>query len=459
MRYLIGDRKFYKQVIFIAVPMMLQQMLSSFVSIVDNLIVGQVGDSAVGAIALVNRYFMISFFAVLGFTSIAGVLIAQYAGAKNHGKMQETFRVSFLTSAVLATPFVFAGLVFSREIVSFFSNQTSGPLVEEAIRVLRIITISLIPTAVSINIANAMRAVYDTKKPLFASLVAILVNITLDFAFLYGWFFLPKWGVIGVALATLISRIAELGILIIFLKVNDYDFKSPLNQIFNVTSDLVSKVIKKGLPLTLNEIIWSSGVSLLWKFYATRGESVLTSFAISSTTSDIFFSLFGGMAVATTILVAHNLGANELETARRNAYQLLFFSMLMSIVFGVLIYLTSLVLPLLYTKVSPDSLALAQQILWIMGALFVFYMLNVETFFILRAGGAIKHALILDGGYMLLVNLPIVALFTYFTSASVLELYLIGQCADIVKLIIAFIILRREHWVTNLTIPATAEAQ
>lgn len=455
IRNFIGDKAFYQKVLAVAIPMMLQQMLSSFVSIVDNLIVGQVGDSAVAAIALVNRYFMISFFAIIGFTSIAGVFIAQYAGAKNPSKMQETFRISFLTSGVLAIPFLLGGLFFSKEIVSFFSNQTSGPLVDEGILVLRIITISLIPTAISVNIANAMRAVYDTKKPFIASLVAIVVNVTLDFSFLYGWFFLPKWGVIGVAIATLMARIVEMTILVIFLIRKDYQFKSKISESFKVTADLAFTMIKKGLPLTLNEIVWASGMSLLWKFYATRGESVLTSFAISSTTSDIFFSLFSGMAVATTIMVAHNLGANELDTARKNAYQLIFFSAMMSFVFGGLIYLTSLALPLLYTKVTPSSLALSQHILQVMAFFFVIYMLNVECFFILRAGGAIRQALILDSGYMLFINLPTVAFFTYFTNLPVLTLYLIGQSVDIIKLIIAFSILRQENWVNNLTVTPT----
>lgn len=154
-----GTKQFYGRVMLIALPLMLQQMLNSLVNIVGNLMVGQISDSAVAAMALVNSYYMIALMSIIGFTSISGVFITQYHRAKNPAKIQESFRISLLISAMLAIPFIIFGLTFSREIIFFYSNQIDGPVVVEGIQALKIITCSLIPMAIATNISNAMRSV------------------------------------------------------------------------------------------------------------------------------------------------------------------------------------------------------------------------------------------------------------------------------------------------------------
>lgn len=306
--------------------------------------------------------------------------------------------------------------------------------------------------AIATNISNAMRSVYDTKTPLFASIASIITNIVFNLIFLFGWFNVPRIGVLGVALAMLLSRTMEMLILLIVFIKRDYDFKFPLKDSFLISKSLLVETLKKGFPLAVNEIIWAFTISLLWKFYGTRGELALTSFAIASTVYDIFFSLFGGIATAASIIIAHNLGANKLTEAKTQAYQLLSFAILISFGFSAVISLMPLVIPYLYQAMSAEALALAGRILRVMAFFFPFFVSNFMIFFTLRSGGAIREALFMDAGFMGGIMLPIMALATYFTSVNFIQLYIIGQSVDFLKLVVASSFLRKEKWIKNLTV-------
>jgi len=248
------------------------------------------------------------------------------------------------------------------------------------------------------------------------------------------------------------SRSMEMGILTYAMLKKDYPFKSPLRDLFKVTKDLVFRTIQKGFPLTINEIIWASAMSLLWKFYGTRGELVLTSFAIASTIYDIFFSLFGGIATAASIIIAHSLGANDLTKAKTQAKQLLSFGIAISFIFSAVIYSMKFVAPFLYQATSVEALNLAGKILQTMALFFPIFVSNFMIFFILRSGGAIKEALFMDAGFMGGIMIPVLGLATYFTNWNFLSLYILVQSVDLLKLLVAGIFLKQEKWVKNLTL-------
>jgi Na+-driven multidrug efflux pump len=206
----------------------------------------------------------------------------------------------------------------------------------------------------------------------------------------------------------------------------------------------------KAIPLTVNEILWSSGMATLFMFYSTRGKEVMAGMSISGSVADLFFTLFGGMAVATTVLISQELGANQLEEAKHNAYRLLRFAIILAIALGILMFSASFV-AINFFNVSDYSKQTAKTFLQIQSFMFWIYMTNAQCFFILRAGGDTKSTLAMDAVFMWLVNIPVVGLVTYLTKWNVFGLYLAGQSTDLVKLAFAFSLVKREKWVKNLT--------
>jgi putative MATE family efflux protein len=441
------NKSFYIRVLALAVPFMLQQLIGSSVNLLDNLMVGQLGDAAIAGVASANKFYMVAMFGVMGLSGAASIFIAQYYGAKDEEHVKQSFRYSLIASYVIIAPFVILGLMFPETILRFFTNDAA--VIAQGTAYLRLALLTYIPMTFSMTVGNAMRSVGETKIPLYTSIVAILTNAFFNYCLIFGNFGFPRWGVQGAAIATIIARVVEVFVLAIVLHKKHFIFNTKIKDLFKISSRLEKAITLKAIPLTTNEIFWSTGMGLLFKFYSTRGTEVMAGMSISGTVADIFFTLFGGMTVATTVVISQALGANKLEEARADAYKLLHFSQGLAVIMGLLLFGVSYIVPQWY-DVSEVSRQTASTFLRIMACMFWLYMSNAQCFFILRAGGDTKSTLLMDAVFMWLVNLPAVGLAAYFTNWNVYAIYLVGQSTDFLKFFLAYTLLKKEKWVKNL---------
>lgn len=449
----IANKAFYKNALTLAIPLMVQQLVTSSVNLVDNLMIGQLGDAALGGVAASNRFFIIGLFSVFGVLAAASVFIAQYFGAKDADNMKEAFRFSIITSLGISLLFFVVATFYPTIVLGFFTND--GSIIEAGIKYMTIVGIAVIPQALSAAMAGAMRSVGETKIPLYIGIVAVITNAILNYGLIFGHFGLPQLGIEGAAIATVTARVVEMLLLLLVMKNRHFHFTTRLIDLFVVSKQNIKKISLKALPLMTNELFWSFGMATLFKFYATRGKEVISGISIAGTTSDLFFVLFGGMAVATTILISQPLGANDIDQARRNGYYMLGFSTSLALLFGIAMFATSFIVPSFY-NVSAQSQHIASTMLRIQSFMFWIYMGTAQCYFILRAGGDMKSTLVMDAGFMWLVNIPVVGLFTYLTGFNIFALYIIGQSTDFVKLNLAYRLIKRERWLVNLTIDKNA---
>ncbi|CAM3751529.1 MATE family efflux transporter [Erysipelothrix urinaevulpis] len=442
-----GDRDFFKTTFMIAIPLMLQQVVSTAVNLLDNLMIGQLGDHSLAGVAAVNRYFMIALFGTMGVIAAASVFMAQFYGSDDRHHMQQTFRYSILSTCLIMSIFIIIALLFPQEIISFFVKDPH--VIREGSRYIVISALSFIPTMFTMAIAGAMRATGDSKTPLIASVASMVTNLVFNYALIYGHFGFPAMGVVGAGIGTLIARLVEVTIISFALRRGDYIFKSSVNELFNISPTLIKAITLKSLPLSINEVMFAMGMALLLRFYGTRGADVISGYSIAVTVSDLFFTMNAGMSIAATILVSQPLGANNLQKAKENGYHLLGFGFILASIFGVMLFMTSFIVPNLY-NVSATAIHLATNFLRIQAFLFWIYVLNTTVYFILRAGGDTKSTLMMDSGYMWCVNLVCVGIATYYTNLNVIGLYLIGQSTDVLKMIISITFLHKEKWLVNL---------
>jgi len=441
------NKTFYLRVLSLAVPFMLQQLIGSSVNLLDNLMVGQLGDAAIAGVASANKYYMIAMFGIMGLSGASSIFIAQYYGAKDEEHVKQSFRYGMIANYVIILPFVALGLLFPQAIIRFFT--TDAAVVEQGSLYLRIALFTYIPMTFSMTVGNAMRSVGETKIPLYTSIVAIMTNAFFNYCLIFGNFGFPRWGVQGAALATIIARVVEVIVLAIVLHKKHFIFNTKIKDLFKISSKLEKAITLKAIPLTTNEIFWSTGMSLLFKFYSTRGTEVMAGMSISGTVADIFFTLFGGMTVATTVIISQALGANKLEEARKDAYKLLHFSQGLAVLLGLLMFGASFIVPQWY-DVTDVSRQTATAFLQIMACMFWLYMSNAQCFFILRAGGDTKSTLLMDAVFMWAINLPAVGLVAYLTDWNVYAIYLVGQSTDFLKFFLAYSLVKKEKWVKNL---------
>lgn len=442
-----GGFSFYKKTFLLAFPLLLQQLISNSVTLIINLMIGGLGDASLAGVAAVNRFFMIATYGTNGAIAASSVFIAQFYGANNQTRMKQAFRFALLVSSGVMIAVIVPMVIFPRHIINFIVSD--GAVVQEGLKYVTIAALSFIPNMIALPIIAAMRATGDTKTPLHAAILSFISNIFFNVMLIYGNFGFPQLGIVGGAISLLIARSLELGFLSYALKFGTYSFKFAIKTLFEIPKDLINSMLRKIIPLTANEILWAIGLAILLKFYASRGADVLSGYSIASTVSDLFFTMNAGMAVCCTILVAQPLGANKLDLAKQNGYHILGFAVLMSLFFASMMFSSSFFVPYLYT-VSAESTQIAVSFLRIMSGFFIIYILNNTCYCILRAGGDMISTMILDSGHMWGVNLIAVGLAANFTTLPIIPLYIIGQSTDIVKLAIAFYLVRREKWVTSL---------
>ena len=448
-----GD-DFVRRVLILAIPMILQQMLTSAVNLLDNLMVGQLGDLTLSAVAAGNKFMMIGFFAIFGVTAASGVYISQFHGAGEKTRVQESFRFSLLASTLIASIFVALGVAFPREIAHFFAPDPALGAVLETY--LPLAVLSFLPQVYSLNAQTAMRTLGKTTPPLFLSMLAVVGNACFNYIFIFGHLVLPALGAKGAALGTLLARLLEFVATYFVVRRFKFDFYAPLTQIFQIPSVLAKAISLKAMPLVINEIGFASGMALLFKFYATRGTEVMAAMTIMTTTSEIFFVLFSGLSVATTVVVGHALGANRLEKARSNAYRLFQLALVLALFFASLMFLSSYIVPNFY-EVSPQVKAMAGFFLRIYSIFYVFYTINGMGYQIMRSGGDMRTTMIMDSGFSWCVNLPVVGMAAYLTEWPIQVLFLLGQCTDVLKGFVTARLLPKETWVRNLSAEVDAK--
>ena len=291
---MLKDTKFQKTVLVIAVPLMLQQLIVSSVNLIDNLMVGQLGDIALSAVSMANRFYMIVWAGVNGTIASSVIYLSQYRGASDENHMKQSFRFMLVSSYLLCIVLFVIAFFFPEKVIGFFINDIN--VIRTGASYLKIAAISYLPSVLSLSVASAFRALGETKKPLYISIVSVLTNAIFNYLLIFGVFGFPQLGVVGAAIATLIARIVEAFIYLILLKRSDMPFKTSVFHLFRFELELAKRITIRALPLCINEILWSFGMSTLVRSYSSRGLVVNTAYSMASTIADLFFVLFGGMA-------------------------------------------------------------------------------------------------------------------------------------------------------------------
>lgn len=444
------DKALMRKCFAIAFPMMLQALITSAVNLVDNLMVGQLGDIAISGVATANKYYNVISFVCFAVIASCIIFLSQYNGAQNKEKMQEVFRFAYVsTYAVLFFSFIIV-VLFKEQLIAFIIDDPE--IIDAGSRYFKYAAFSYLPMGISYVISSSMRAVGDAKRPMVISIISVCVNAIFDYGLILGNFGLPRLEIEGAAIATIIARAVEAILLIILLKLGDYDFDTKIKDLFKFPISLAKQILIKSVPLVVNEIVWNFAMVILMKCYSSRGSAVNAAYSVSVTVSDLFFALFSGMATASTVLIGTPLGANKLEEAKENGYKLICFSLFMSLFFGAGLFMSAYMIPSIYVNLSDDVIKAAQLFLKCMGLLYWIYMFNTQCYFTLRAGGDTKSVMIMDCGYTWAINITLVAALTYFTDISVYLIYIIGQLTDIGKGLLAYRIIRKEKWVNNLTL-------
>ena len=453
---LIGDRAFYKAAFAIALPIIIQQTITNAVSLLDNVMVGRVGDLEYTAVGIINQLMVIVNLSLFGALSAAGIFSSQYAGAKNDEGLRNTFRMKLIIGFII--------LSISAFVLGFFPDTLSGLYIADgtstadaektigfASEYVRIMLIGLVPFTLAQIYAQSLKEIGETKLPMYASVLAIFVNIGFNYILIFGKLGCPKLGVVGAAIATVISRFAEMAFLVVLThrKKKTYTFIEGVYKTLAVPKRLVKDVIKKGIPLIANEFLWSTGIAMYLQCYSVRGLDVVQAATIASAVNNFFgvMSIAIGMTVA--VMVGQCLGAKEFEKAKETSWRLITLGVVSCLLMGLVLVALSGVIPNLY-KADSDVKSLASTFLCIIALSLPLQAFANGAYFTLRSGGKTMLTFWLDSGFMWVIAVPVAFILSNYTSLGITFVYLIVQCLDILKCFIGVPLIKSGMWLSNI---------
>lgn len=447
MRKLFADKAFIKKILIIAMPIVLQQLITSSVQLVDNVMVGSLGELAIGAVSAVNQLYFVVIIVTFGAMGGAGIYTAQYFGSKQHDKLKQTFRFKILISLSLS---IFAIIIFSFFGEFLISLFTKNPVtIKMGLQYLRIAKWIMIPLSVSAAISTTFREIGNTKPLLYISAAAILLNVFLNWLLIFGNLGFPELGVEGAAIATLAARFLEFGLLLVLLVTQGKAFNTRISDILKIDKLLLKMIVITAIPLVINEFLFSFGQTFFMQSYSLRGENAFAAVNISGAISQLVFITFGGIGTAVAVLVGNTLGENKLQEAKENSKKIITFAFLFAIVLGLILFILSFFILNLY-EISEETAYIAKFNIRVNAFIIPVISLYMALYFTLRSGGDTRSTMIMDAGFIWIVQVPVIFVLSRYTDLSVIYLFLIMQMLEIPKIALAYSRYRKEYWLRNL---------
>ena len=454
----IGDRAFYQRALALAVPILVQNGITNFVSLLDNIMVGQVGTVPMTGVSIANQLLLIFNLCILGATAGAGIFTAQFYGKGDIENVRFSHRMKYLVCLLLAVIAIVLFTTAADPLIGLYLQGDGDP--EEIAQVLyhgksymRIMLWGLIPFALTGAYAGTLRETNQTVVPMVGGITAVFVNLFFNYVLIFGHFGAPKMGVQGAALATVISRYVEMLIVAGWTHLNPK--KNPFIQgIFRslyIPKALFFSILRKGMPLLFNEFMWSLGLAVLTQSYSTKGLSVVPALNIA----DVIYQLTNICAVAfgtaVGIITGQMLGAGEEEEKVRDTNRkLIALTVFCGFCMGILLFFFSGVFPRLYNT-TEEVRSLATHFIWVISVMLPIASFTFATYFTLRAGGKALITFLFDSCFLWVGPVFLSVILSRFTNITILPLYAICHLIDVVRCVAGAILLDKANWMARLT--------
>lgn len=459
-RTLIGDKQFYKRVLAIALPLILQNTVSNLVNMVDNLMVGQLATAQIAGVTIINNNLLFIFnLCFFGAAAGAGIFTTQYFGSGDHEGVRNTFRFKILCCIGLCVAGLAVFLLADEALIGLYLQGDGDPVLAAetmyyAKQYLMWMLPGLIPFAFTNAYAGTLKVCGQATVPAFASLGATCVNVFGNYLLIFGNWGLPAMGIRGAALATVISRFVEFAIVAVYSHrhTEKLPFMKGLYRSFRIPKKLLRAIAVKGSPLLLNEGMWSFGMAFLNQCYSFCSLDVVPALSISSTVFNMASICFKSLGVTVGIVMGQMLGAGKPEAeVRDNNRKLTALCMFTGLIFGGLMAASSGIFPQLYQ--TTDSVrGLATGFILIASADVVFQSYIYPVYFTLRSGGKTLLTFLFDCGSIWLMSLPTAYILSHFTTLPVLLIYGICMSLNLIKCIVGIFMMRSKSWIQNITV-------
>ena len=451
-----GDKNFYKMIMAIALPIVIQSLFTNFVVMLDNVMVGKVGTDQMTGVAVVNQLMFVFNLAVFGGMSGAGIFSAQYFGQDNHKGARNVFRMKLIIGIGIIVISLAVFLLLHKPLIHMFLHEggNSGNInatFEYARSYLYIMLFSIVPFVISNCYSTMLKEAGQTVVPMMAGVAAVAVDFIFNALLIFGLLGFPKLGVVGAAIATVLSRFVECGYLMIYThKHSDkYQFIKGAYKSLRVPLTLVKNVVAKGTPLLINEFLWAAGITMQTQALSTRGLAAVAGLNIANTINNVVNTVFLTMGVAISIVIGQLLGAGKIKEARDTDRKMITFSVLISLCVSAILLIAAPLFPQIYNTTG-EIRYLSSRFILVFVLSTPFNAFTNAAYFTLRSGGKTIMTFIFDSGFIWCINVPLAMVLAHFTTLPIVWMFFIISMLEAVKAIIGFILVKRGNWLNTI---------
>ena len=447
--YLKVDSKFLRNMLKIALPIMIQNLVTSLLNMADTIMVGRLGEVEIAAVGIANQYFFFFIMILVGLCGGCSVFISQYWGKKDFTNIKRVLGLGLVSVLIVSIVFLVAGFINPSRIISFFNKDSI--VIELGGKYLFIVLFSYIFTAVTFIYSYSLRSIGNTIVPLTVNIAALLCNVFFNYVLIFGKFGAPALGVEGAAIATLISRVIEAIILVFLVYKDNGVLAANLTELIELNMDFVKKSYKIIVPVLLNDVLWAMASLIYSVVYGRMGTGPTAAIQITNTVSNMFMIVTFGMASASAIMIGNSIGEGKEDQTIDYAKKFMGISLYLSIILGAVLALTSpLILDLF--NVSNEVRHSTLIMLYIISFIFIVRFLGMVIIVgILRGSGDARSSLIIEGSTMWFIGVPLTIMGAFLFKLPVHLVYALAILEEVAKLILGLIRLKSRKWIINIT--------
>lgn len=442
-------REFYRTLIRLAIPIMIQNFLVSSLNMIDTLMIGAVGESEVAAVGIANQYYFLFSLIMTGVAGGCSMFVSQFWGKQDIPGIKKVFCVCAFT--VLSVGFVFNLLAVAAPgaIMRIFSSDQH--VIALASDYLRIVAFSYILTGISMLLANTMRSIGNARLPMLISFIAILINTALNYIFIFGKLGAPALGVRGAAIATLIARAVEMSLLAFASLYHGSPLRGKLKDFFGFNAGYVRKLFQSIVPVVLNDACWGLGFVMYTVAYGLIGTQAIAASQIANTVQNLFMVVCFSAGSSALVMTGNRVGAGQQDTAVQYSRRFARLALLIGLLLGVLLFTLSPAILSLF-NVSEQVRSSAVTILRIFSLIAPIRVLNcILVVGVFRGGGDATFALLAEGLTMWFIGVPLA-----FIGAGALhlrvELVVLLICLEeVAKCAVSLLRLRGNRWIHDIS--------
>lgn len=452
----MGKTTIYRRALRLAVPMMIQNGITNMVLLVDNLMVGKLGTEEMTAVSIVGQLIFVFNLSIFGGISGPGIYGAQYFGQGNEEGFRNSVRMKMWICAACCLLGLIVFITFGSNLINLYLQGESATVdaaltMKYAMEYLAIMLFTLVPFSVTQIYASSLRETGDSLKPMVAGIVAVIVDVVFNYLLIYGKAGFPKLGVEGAAIATVMAKVVEALIVVIWahVKKSEHTFLKGLYRTVHVPGNTAGAMLKKGIPIFFNEFLWAGGIAALTQCYSRRGLEIVAGLNISNALCNLLNVVFVALGSAVGILIGQMLGAQLYEKARKSAFQLMWFTAGICVILTIALVLLSFVFPNLYDTME-EVQNYGKYFIIITALFFPVQGLLNALYFTIRSGGKTFITFLFDSVYSWAVTLPIAFILCNYTGLSIFVVYTIVQAADLIKIAVGYGMIKKGIWISSI---------